>query len=404
MKLVTVALAVVALALPAAQASSAETVPGLVVLAALAASAPGEAATRPFWGLSGSQASAKLHLVDPVRLTPIGRSLALGRFSGDRTFSPDGSTLAVLAQGSPVVRFVDLQRLRVLGDARLADEGEVHVLRWTERGLVAVVDPPRGSKLVWLDPGSRRVTRVLRYRGELADFRLAAGRIVVLEWPSGRVGPVRMNVIDADGRARSIRVDRIRGGWARRGNDIVRMAEPGLAVDPAGERAWLADADGEICEVTLGRLAVRCNAVRTLAKSGAPWSRRQLKLVADGTLALSGWEKPDAGPRAARSIGLWLVDTGTWRRRLLDPGTDSFRHSGAVVVGVRRGGVSAYDADGALRWRIEEPLQLGVISTTGPYVYVPRSDDRTVVAVLGTGRVLGRVAGTVRPFQDMDTW
>jgi hypothetical protein len=383
MKLLAVAIAVAVVGLPAAS----------------------DAATEQYWGSSGSQAAAKLHRVDPVRLTPLGPSFPLGLFSADRSFSPDGSTLAVIAQDRPVVRFVDVERMRVLGDARLAADGEVvHVLRWTERGLVAVVDPPSGSKLVWLDPTRRRVTRVLRYRGELADFRLAAGRIVVLEWPGSRVAPVRLNVIDADGRARSIRVDRIRGGWQRKGRDVVRMAEPALAVDPEGERAWLADADGEICEVVLDSLVVRCNTVRTLMKNGAPWSRRQLKLVAPGTLALSGWEKPDAGPRAARSIGLWLVDTRTWKRRLLDRGIGSFRFAGGVIVGVRRNGVTAYDPAGALRYRVEEPLQLGVISTTGPYLYVPATDEHTVVVDLATGRVLGRPAATAQPFQEPDTW
>lgn len=365
---------------------------------------PGAAATVPYFGFSWAGGSATLHLVDPVRLIPRGASLKLGLFNADTARSPDGSALAVLARDRPVVRFVDLERMRVLGDARLAAEGEVHVLRWTQRGLVAVVDPPRGSKLVWLDPAQRRVTRVLRYRGELADFRLAAGRIAVLERPGGRVGPVRLNVIDIDGRARSVRVDRIRGGWARRGSEVVRMAEPGLAVDPAGERAWLADGDGEICEVALRTLEVRCNTVRTLAKTGAPWSRRQLKLVADGTLALSGWEKPESGRRAARSIGLWLVDTSTWKRRLVDRGVGSFRFAGGVLVGVRKNGVTAYDPAGGLRYRLEEPLQLGVFTTTGPYLYVPCVDRRTVVADLATGRILGRPAGQAIPFQELDTW
>lgn len=377
----------------------------IAALVVFAAATPGGAATKPYWGLSYSQGSATLHRVDPVRLTTHGPSLALRSFQAERAVSPDGSTLAVIARDRPVVRLVDLTRMRVLGDARLADEGEVHVLRWTERGLVAVVDPPRGSKLVWLDPAQRRVTRVLRYRGELADFRLAAGRIAVLERPSGVVGPVRLNVIDADGRARSVRVDRIRGGWARNGTEVVRMAEPGLAIDADGERAWLADADGEICEVVLDSLAVRCNAVRTLAKTGAPWSRRQLKLVADGTLALSGWEKPERGPRAARSIGLWLVDTTTWRRRLVDRRIDSFRFAGGVIVGVRRAGVTAYGPDGARRYDIDDPLaQFGVFSTAGPYLYLPLVNERTLVADLVTGRVLGRPAATAHPFQDLDTW
>lgn len=382
-RIVTVAVVAIAVALPAG-------------------AAPG--ASRPFWGLSGSSADAVLTLVDPVTLRGFGPGVRLGRFSGERALSTDGQTLAIAAQDGPVVRLLDVARKRVLGDVRLAEEGEVHVLRWTQRGLVAVVDPPRGSRLVWVDPERLRVTRVLRYRGELADFRLAMGRIAVVEWPADRVGPVRLDVIDPDGRARSTRVDRIRGGRAREGNDVVRVAEPGLAIDPEGERAWLADSDGEICAVVLDSLAVRCHAVRTLAKSGVPWSRRQLKLVGPTTLALSGWEKPTAGPRAARSIGLWLVEASTRRRRLVRRGIDSFRFAGGVIVGWRLNGVEAYGADGSRRYSIEEPLGLGVVSVVGAFLYVPRSDGRTVVAELATGRVLGRPVASARPFQDLGTW
>src|SRR5688500_740523 len=265
----------------------------VAALAALAVTVPASGGGGTLFGLQGSQADSRLVRVNPTTLRTVGPSLRVRNFTAERAISPDGRPIAIVSQDRPIVRLVDHERMRVLGGAQLADEGEVHVLRWTERGLVAVVDPLRGSKLVWLDPERRRVTRVLRYRGELADFRLAAGRIAVLEWPSGGVGPVRLNVIDLDGRARSIRVDRIRGGWARKAGQVVRVAEPGLAVDPAGERAWLADADGEICEIVLDSLTVRCNTVRTLAKTGMPWSRRQLKLVAENKLALSGWEKPE---------------------------------------------------------------------------------------------------------------
>ncbi len=376
----------------------------VTALAALALAVPASGGGEARYGVSGSQADATLSQVDPATLRPVGRSLRVGVFNADRAFSPDGSTLALVSQKRAVLRFVDLGRMRATGQATLAMEGDVQWLRWTSRGLVALVDLARGSKLVWLDPSTRKITRTLRYRGELVDPRLANGRIVAVEWPSGRVDPIRLNVIDADGRARSTRVERIQGGWERRGGQVVRMAEPGLAVDPAGERAWVADGDGEICEVTLASLSVRCAAVRTLAKNGSPWSRRQLKLVAPGTLALSGWEKPTAGPRAPRAIGLWLVDTTRWERRLLDREIDSFRAAAGVVVGVRRNGVTAYGSDGARRYGIEEPRQLGVIATTGPYLYVPRSDGRTVVADLASGRVLGRVAARVQPFQDVDTW
>ena len=228
-----------------------------------------------------------------------------------------------------------------------------------------------------------------------------------MEWPAGAVGGIKLHVLEPGGPLRTVSVPRIRGGWERRGDEVVRMAEPGLAVAADGARAWLADSDGEICEVDIATLAVACNPFRAPAaatKSSAPWSRRQLRLVAPGTLALTGWEKPKAGPRAAKAVGLWLVDTGTWRRRLLNREIDSFRFAGGVLVGVRRNGLSAYAPDGSLRYRIEEALQLGVISTTGSYLYVPRADGRTLVADLASGGVLRRVAGGVRPFQDDDTW
>ncbi len=380
----------------------------LAVAAALALAVSASGGGEARYGLSGSQADATLSQVDPATLRPVGQPLRVGAFNADRAFAPDGSTLALVSQERPVVRFVELGEMRATGQATIAPEGEVQWLRWPVGGLVALVDLPRGSMLVWLDPSTRKVTRSLRYRGELVDPKLgASGRIVAVEWPSGRVGPIRLNVIDPDGRARSTHVERIAGGWQRRNGEVVRMAEPGLAVDPDGERAWLADGDGEICEVELDSLVVVCRSLRAPAavtKSGSPWSRRQLKLVAPGTLALSGWEKPTAGPRAAKAVGLWLVDTTTSERRLIDREIDSFRLAGGRIVGVRRGGVSAYGTAGAKRYGIEEPLQLGVISTTGAYLYVPRTDGRTVVAELATGRVLRRVVGGVEPFQDSDTW
>lgn len=83
---------------------------------------------------------------------------------------------------------------------------------------------------------------------------------------------------------------------------------------------------------------------------------------------------------------------------------DSFRFSGGLLVGVRRDGVTAYGTDGGRRYAIEEPLQLGVISTSGQYLYIPRTDSRTVVADLSTGKVLRRRAAGSTPFQDLDAW
>lgn len=370
--------------------------------------AAGAAAGEPVWGQTGrSQADVSLVRVDPATLRPVGRALPLGAFSGERAFSPIGSTLAIAASEGPRLRLVGLDPPRIVGTIRLAASGMVQWLGWRGDRIVALVDPEAGGLLVEIDPATRTVARTLRFRGELANTVLAGGRVVTVEWPARTVGAVRLHVLEPDGRLRSAPVERIAGGWLRRGTRVLRMAEPGLAVDPGGTRAWLADADGEICAVELDTLAIACHPLRTTAtttKGSEPWSRRQLKLVAERTLALSGWEKPKAGPRAAKAVGLWLVDTDTWQRRLVDGGIDSFRFAGGVLVGVRRNGVTAYGPDGTRRYGIDEPFQLGVISTTGPYLYIPRADGRTVVAELATGRVLRRPEARARPFQDADTW
>ena len=101
----------------------------LAALAALAAAVPASGGGGTLYGLQGSQADGRLVRVNPTTLRTLGPALRVGAFTAERALSPDGRTIALVSQRRPVVRFVDLVRMRVLGDAPLADEGEVHTLR-----------------------------------------------------------------------------------------------------------------------------------------------------------------------------------------------------------------------------------------------------------------------------------
>src|SRR5688500_2045470 len=103
----------------------------VAALAALAVAVPASGGGGTHFGLQGSQADGRLVRVNPTTLRTLDPSLRVGNFTAERAISPDGRTIALVSQDRPIVRLVDLGRMRVLGGAELAAEGDVHVLRWT---------------------------------------------------------------------------------------------------------------------------------------------------------------------------------------------------------------------------------------------------------------------------------
>ena len=139
MKLVASALAVVALGLPAAHASSPPSVPGLVYTAGY-----GNSIVTRF---------------DPVTLERSGPRVRLGGNASSWSYSPQGRYLAIASYPQRLT-VIDVAALRVVARMRLAPGGGVvHAVTWPRRDRVlAVIDAPRGAIVAAVDPFAASMT------------------------------------------------------------------------------------------------------------------------------------------------------------------------------------------------------------------------------------------------------
>lgn len=102
---------------------------------------------------------------------------------------------------------------------------------------------------------SRRVVRRERISGTVLHIARSARGLVLLTGPTDAIGPASLVVADARG-ARTTRLGSIRAGEVPGGGGISEWQLPGLAVDAAGAKAYVADPDGRVAEVDLKTLAV----------------------------------------------------------------------------------------------------------------------------------------------------
>jgi hypothetical protein len=306
---------------------------------------PGGAA-RPVLGVIGYK-PAVLAWLDPRTLRPRpGPRVRLRYGVSSFGWSPDRSLLVLGDVDDDALHLVDPWRLRRLGTVEFGIVAEApQELAWLGPRRLAVVagDPGDGATLVMVDPVAGRV--LSRRPLAPASLRVAAAgdRLVLLRSESERVAPVQLQVVDDRGRVRSVRLDRVTAGfqnppdWDRPGAyGITRDA--GLAVDPAGGRAFVVAAGATVAEVDLASLRVSYRQLRqpaSLLRRLAHWlvppaeakqvagSWRSACWLGDGSLAVSG---ADASMTTVatqrmdtRTNGLKLVDTRSWTVRPLDP-------------------------------------------------------------------------------------
>ena len=318
MKLVAAALAAAALGPPDARASPA--VPGLVYT-------PGY----------GNSIVARY---DPVTLERSGPRVRLGGNANSWSWSPRRRYLAVASfpQGLTVI---EVATMRVVSRTRLARGGGVtRAVTWARDRVLAVVESPSGAVVASVDPLAGRVVRsthLERPFGYQLD-RLPDG-LVFLLGARNRGGPARVAVADAAGKTRVATVSQARVGTV------------GLAVDPVGLKAYLADGE-RVFTVDLRTLAVSDpGPLRTLAKAPLG-SERSARWLGNGLLAVSGLDR-DA--TSAEPAGLRLVDVRDRTSRIIDAMATSFTVAGrALLVEARDRGalsVSAYGFDGRQRYR-----------------------------------------------------
>jgi hypothetical protein len=304
---------------------------------------------RPAAGLVGSvgsdPGSILLARLDPTTLRPLaGPRVKLEVNMVGWSVSPDRS-LAVIGDGNGngLVQVVDLGAMRSLGTVKIGTAATLDASAWLgPRRVAAVVGgsagPTDGVEVVVLDPVARRVLARRPVAGQVSAVGHLPGGLVLLVTPARGIGPARLAVVAGPGTLRTVTLGRVSAGFKPpkvEGPDAVgHQRGAGLAVDPAGRRAFVVAPGEPVAEVGLDDLEVAYHplerpaspldrlrrwllpAAEAKAVSG-PW--RQARWVGGGLLAVAAGEQRVAHDadgelvQRERIAGVELVDTTRWR-------------------------------------------------------------------------------------------
>lgn len=376
----------------------------LIAVLALIAAAAAPAAEAPLaplygWQYRDQQRPPLFTRLDPPTLRPVGKRVELGGDSGGASFSPDRSRVAI--GGEPRLRILDLASMRWVSTMRLVQRGYIRFKAWPSprRVLVIAGEGETGDeRLLVADPYARRIVRQAPLPGTMLGLAVVPDRLVLLLGRQNRIEPLRLAVVDDEGRIR-IAALAVSGGDVHRR----RTRSPGLTTDPTGSRAYIVEPDGSVAVVDLTTLRVEYHFAlqRTLSK-GAPGDFREAGWIGDGLLAVTGGRSrrtSDAHhPFEWDASGLEVIDTRTWTRRMIDPLASGAAYTAGTLLTLGRhascgddtSAISGYALDGTLRFRFcERPL--GFLQTFGGrYAYVPTLDNRRTIIDIVAGKVVGR--------------
>lgn len=373
----------------------------LLVAALLSLVAGGSAPAKPplqaLLGIENTNGYAWLVSLDPQTLTGADYpAVVLGKPGGAWAFSDDRSQLAYADRSR--VRFVAVPAFQRLADLPLRGAGQV---AWLDRKIVAVLRGagPNMLEVVEVDAVAHTVRSRRRFAGVVLEARAHPNALVALLGRTDKIAPVRLLVVQA-GRTRVTRLDRVRAGtvW-RRGNPPVGTSRiPALALGAAGT-AYVADPSGLVAKVPLGTLRPTYRALRGGFAKVVNYSQRRALALGGGLLAITGM---DASPAGTRPAGLELVDTRTWRSRLVEPGaTEAWAsEAGLLVTGsswdarsrkLTSMGLAVLDRTGGARLRLfgDSYAWVGAVVQSRAYVQVGAQSELAVVDLV-SGRVVGR--------------
>jgi len=374
-----------------------------------------ELTSGPLLGMSWG----RLFRIDPVTLEPLpGRRAPLGGHTFGWSFSADRSKIVLGSQVVAELRFVDLERMRLIGgdDVRLMRRGIVAVTAWPSlRRVLAVVQSPGcciGEATAFVvDPIARRILRRYPLHGSLQAFARFRGGLVLLLSPARSLGASRLTVLDRSGKPRSVVLAETPSGQepVQAGNRPGNERRPGLAIDTAGGRAFVVGGDAPLAEVDLVRMRVRYRALahpvsllgrvrdwlEPKARADIPPTGpvRKARWLGGGAVAVVGYDSYYQGRRyRTRPSGLKLIDVGTGRVRTLDPSADGLTvAAGTLLPATRQPGLSAYNLDGRVRFRLFPEKRAFVALAVGDHAFVTTAGrGRHVFVVdLRSGRLLG---------------
>ena len=303
-------------------------------------------------GTVGSEpGSSVLARLDPATLQPLaGPRVKLEVNTVGWSVSPDRS-LAVIGDGNGngLVQVVDLGAMRSLGTVEVGSGSVTLASAWLGRRRVAVVlggmtGPADAVEVAVLDPVARKVLTRRTVAGEVSAIGHLPGGLVLLLTPARAIGPARLAVVAGRGAVRTVTLERVSAGFKPpkvEGPDAVgHQRGAGLAVDPAGRRAFVVAPGALVAEVGLDDLAVAYHALDRPASPldrlrrwllpaaeakavDGPW--RQAQWAGAGLLAVASGEQRAAknanGELDQRELvsGVELVDTVRWRGYQLHP-------------------------------------------------------------------------------------
>jgi hypothetical protein len=358
----------------------------------------------------------ELYWANARTLAPVGRhSLVLPYFTSGAVRSPDGTTLAIGVGDKGVVQFVTAKGLRSLGTVYVGS-AYVHGLLWVSprRLLVSLGGQP--ARVAVVDPVKRTVTDRRDIDGIIVSSSPADGALVVLVAPASGIGPASLAAYDGE-RLRVTGLAGIPAGWSQdvvEGDDPrLQQSVPGLAVDPAGDRAVVVAAGDRAVEVDLGTMAARAHDLAepvSLLRRLRDWlepsaeaksmngPERVAAWLPSGLVAVSGahWTT-DGSDIDVIPAGLVLIDPSEWSvSRVSDESsTISFTDGTLVASGYRPGSaeqtLTAFDDQG--RWRfslVRDDADLSQIE--GGYLYAGWNNGRRYEVVdLRTGTTVRKV-------------
>jgi hypothetical protein len=359
--------------------------------------------------------------VDPVSLQPVSnRSVSLSDWS-THAASPDGSFLVFGLLETPALQFVDVRRMRALGELGLPrgevaipGGGSVSAIAWPERDRVVALVEARQARVVAVDPLARRVLAERRLDGVVVAARETDDGLVILLSPFDSVGPSMLAVASSSGSIRFARLDAIHSGFEGLGSANEprgRELLPGLAVDPREERAVVVSPARQVAEVDLDTLAVSYHELSepvSLLERLRSWleppayakaiegpSRYALWLGKHHVAVTGVNYRIGEGDRVVETpAGLDLIDTRQWSVRKVDRRVFGISRAGPLLLayaGSHANGLTAYGPDGGVRFRVLENRPVLYAEVAGRYAYAAAADDTDVFHVVDLRR--GRVVG-----------
>jgi DNA-binding beta-propeller fold protein YncE len=316
---------------------------------------------------------------------------------GEGVLSPDGRRVALAPHppGGDHVRILDIARNRLSGAIGLGDGGgAASRLTWVDSRRLAVFSSSADSAaLVEIDAVAGTLLSRRPLEGEpMATARSSLGAVALLA-PFGRVGQAKLIAGD-----RTVPLPGIRAGAVRDGK-AVQHVRPGLAVDPATDRAYVVDAELDriaVVDLRDGRAKLWLP-LGPVARAGkyVDGRTREAAWLGDGKLAVSGsHDLPDG---RIEPYGLRLVDVTTREQTMLAPNQDILAAGGgrAIAWQLEGLGIAVYGPDGRSR-RLLRGVQVTHARVLGDYAYASTFTRKgrtgpTVVVDLRSGKVAARV-------------